>query len=370
MRNRSRWLVLLVVVWWTLSGLVSAMQLMQMSEIEGVGLSLPHALAINLASSALWIPITLVLFRWVHRFPIEIDRFASGVLMQGAAVVGVIVFRAAAVALLNPVVGWYAQLPDPGALLWTSLWNNFFTSWLIIGVGHALVYAERAAERERRNVELRASLDQARLQSLTAQINPHFLFNTLNSVAELLHHNAAAADRALVALGELLRESLADHQRTTTLAREIDLVERYLYIESLRLQERLVVDWSVDPAVLGCEVPTLALQPLVENAIRHAIAPRLKPGHIWISAALQSEGRLRINVRDDGEVVTPDTHGERRTGGIGLENTRSRLRCLYGDEASLTFAAHRDGGASADIVIPFISRHEDHHATDAHAHCR
>ena len=219
---------------------------------------------------------------------------------------------------------------------------------MIVGVAHALVYAGRARQRERQAMALESRLAQARLESLSAQLNPHFLFNALNSIAETIHRDPEAADRMLVDLGALLRHSLgASQSQEVALREELVALDHYLGIEKLRLGERLRIEWGIDSASLDARVPHLVLQPLVENAIRHAIATRSTPGELCVRAA-RNEDRLILEVRDDGG-AHPTPHGS----GIGLRNTRARLACLYGGDHLLEIVALVTGGTLVRLDLPY-----------------
>ena len=259
-------------------------------------------------------------------------------------------FRAAAVLLLNDLVGWYEQLPPLPELLWTSVLNNLLMSWMIIGVAHAIIYAERERRRQQHAQELETQLANARLHALSSQLNPHFLFNTLNSIAEMVHRDAEVADRMLMALAALLRHSLDSGQaREVTLGEELELLEHYVSIEQMRLGPRLHFDCDVASDALGARVPHLLLQPLVENAIRHAIAPRIAPGSISVRAR-RAGGRLLMEVEDDGDAqADPATKGA----GIGLSTTRARLQGLYGPDHSFDVSRRPEGGTLARVDVPF-----------------
>ncbi|MDR0182702.1 sensor histidine kinase [Lysobacter arvi] len=352
MRIRSLPLVLLVTAWWTLNGLVWSGQVLNMREATGQSLDVAQVLRLELASAWLWIPITFGLFACVRRWPLEWSatrtRIAKALVAQASAVALVILARALAVVAFNDAIGWYASLPSFGAVLATSALNNLLMSWMIVGIAHALVYAERARHRERQAMELESRLAQARLEALSAQLNPHFLFNALNSIAEMIHRDADAADRMLVDLGALLRHSLgASQQQEVALREELVALDHYLGIEKLRLGERLRIRWGIDAASLDARVPHLVLQPLVENAIQHAIATRTTPGELCVRAA-RNEDRLILEVRDDG-----GAHPAPRGSGIGLRNTRARLACLYGADHLLEIVALVAGGTLVRLDLPY-----------------
>lgn len=347
MRERPLPTLLVVTAWWTLYGVASTSQWLSMEGADGQVMSLGQAARLGFASAWLWIPLTLLLLWGVQRAPIERGRLWRSLSATMALVLLLVVLRALAVVALNPWVGWYHAPPPFAEVLRTSLSNNFLLLWLMVGAAHALLYAARARARERQAEQLQAALVEARLQVLASQLNPHFMFNALNSIAELVHHDPDAADRMLVALGELLRSSL-DHQSTpwVPLREELALLRHYLDIEKVRLGERLQVDWSVAPAVEGARVPPLALQPLAENAIVHALSLRISPGRLAVAARAEGED-LVVEIADDGGHRASTVHH-----GNGLSNLRARLRHLYGEGDWLRVAANDQGGTTARLRVP------------------
>jgi LytS/YehU family sensor histidine kinase len=186
------------------------------------------------------------------------------------------------------------------------------------------------------------------------QLQPHFLFNTLHAISALIPEEAKPARRMLARLGELLRMSL-DHEETqeVTLREELAFLEPYLEIEQARLQDRLTVVMEIAPETLDARVPHLILQPLVENAIRHGIAPRIAPGRVEISATKGADGRfLHLEVRDDGQGVNADNQVRTRRG-VGLSNIKSRLEQLYNSEHRFALENHSEKGVVVKITIPF-----------------
>lgn len=345
---RRDWIVLLaVMVWWTLEGLTTAGQLLTMQVDGAAALTMGEALRRSVFSAWLWIPCSLGLFWCVERFPIERGKVlrSLGILMLATLVV--VLYRAIVIRELNPWLGWYEVVPPFGEVLLTSVLNNFLMAWLNIGVAHAWVYARHAYERQRQAEQLQARLVETRLEALSSQLNPHFLFNALNSIAEMVHRDAAAADRMLVGLGELLRSSL-DHRQTrlVPLSEELRLLRHYLEIEKVRLGDRLQLHWEIGKGLDSALVPPLVLQPLAENAIRHAIAEKIAPGHLGIYA--RSEGPwLCLEVCDDGGGKPVEIRH-----GTGLSNIRSRLECLYGHDHALELDAQPDGGTHARLRVP------------------
>ena len=249
----------------------------------------------------------------------------------------------------NGYFQWYGNQPLPGFadVLATSLSNNFLLAWLVVGIAHGLVYLQRSQQHEQKVRVLEASLAASRLEALRAQLNPHFLFNALNSVAEMVHRDADIADRMLVSLSALLRDGLStDPAPLRTLREELALVQHYLMIEKIRLAERLVLEMDVPEACLDRTVPALLLQPLVENAIVHGIARRRAPGLLRVSARSVAQGLL-IEVTNH---VAPGTSAPGN--GIGLASTRSRLALLYADRASLDQRTGVDGLYRVQVLIP------------------
>lgn len=239
----------------------------------------------------------------------------------------------------------------------------FFTSWVFItlpfgvtvylsmvGVEHALRWFVEARERDVELVRLSAQLATARLAALQSQLNPHFLFNTLNSIAVLARDGRSAeAARMVEQLGELLRSTLRRQRGDeVALEEELELVRRYLDIEQVRFSDRLLVDLDVAPELLRLAVPGFAIQQLVDNAVRHGIGPRPEGGRIRV-AARRAGDDLEVSVSDDGV-------GFAATEGLppehGLANTRDRLRVLHGERASLSVTRVATGGTSAVLRVP------------------
>jgi len=345
---RRNWIVLLVVAaWWTLEGLITAGQLLTMQFHNAEMLTAGAALRRGLLSAWLMIPFSLGLVWCVERFPIERGKISRSLGVLMTATLMVVVLRAVVIREMNPWLGWYDTVPPFGDVLLTSVFNNFLASWLIIGVAHAWVYARHAYARQRQAEQLQARLVETRLEALSSQLNPHFLFNALNSIAEMVHRDAAAADRMLVGLGELLRSSL-DHRQTrlVPLSEELRLLRHYLEIEKVRLGDRLQLHWEIGKGLDAALVPPLVLQPLAENAIRHAIAEKIAPGHLGIYA--RSEGPwLCLEVCDDGGGKPAAIRH-----GTGLSNISSRLECLYGSEHALELDTQPGGDTHARLRVP------------------
>ncbi len=298
---------------------------------------------------ALFVP----LFFWlVHRYPIDRAQWRRSVpILFAATIVAVVVkyaiFRPLAQLVLGRAESFVAAVAQNGGVVLIDFWG-------VIGVAQAIEFYRRAQERERIAARLRAELTQAQLEALRSQLHPHFLFNTLNGVATLMHRDVEAADRMVTNLADLLRATLqrpAAHE--IPLRDELALVERYLAIVAVRFGDRLTARFDIAPDVGDGLVPQFLLQPLVENALEHGIAERPGPGRIEIRA-VQAGDTLRITVTDDGAGLRPD--GAPRHG-VGLANTRARLAELYGTAQSLTLEpASADGGVRAVVTLPYRPR--------------
>jgi signal transduction histidine kinase len=347
MKRRIAWLVAAVFAWWTLNGLAVGAQWMLMRDSKGLAVPAWHAIPTSLVGAWGWAPLTLGLVWLAFRHPIRNGSLGRGLLLHGAAVAAIVGVRAVYIYALDPVFHWYEQPPAFAQVLLQSVWNNLFQAWLFVGVAHALYYAARAGERERLAAQLQAQLTDARLSALSSQLNPHFLFNALNSIAELVHRDPQAADGMIVGLSALLRNSLeSGSSQQVALEEELRLLGYYLHIERIRLGERLRVEWEIAPEAPAALVPPLLLQPLVENAVRHGISRRLTPGTIRVLACRDGDA-LCLEVHDDGA-------GQSAGGGfgIGLGTTRQRLEALYGSDAALALQTTPEGTV-ARLRLPF-----------------
>lgn len=217
----------------------------------------------------------------------------------------------------------------------------------ILSVAHALHFYRRSQARERRSLELESGLTKARLDALRMQLQPHFLFNSLNAIAALIHKDPEAADEMVAALSDFLRLTLErPTEQEMPLRRELEFVERYLAIEKVRFGDRLHFSFDIPADTHAALVPALMLQPLVENAVRHGLEPKLAGGKLTITARREN-GHLRLSVADNGAGL-----GEHPTReGIGLHNTRARLGELYGSNATLEL--HSEEGVEVLVSLPY-----------------
>ena len=231
-------------------------------------------------------------------------------------------------------------------VIFVNLDKELLVYWIVVLISHAVDYYQRYREGE-----LRAS--QAQLEALKMQLHPHFLFNALHSISALVHSDPEAADKMIARLGDFLRLTLdTAAAQEVPLSQEIEFLNCYLEIERIRFRDRLTTSLDVDPRALECRVPNLILQPIVENAIRHGVAPRSAPGRVEVRAEREG-GVLRLQVRDNGRGLPEGAVCSTKGGGVGLSNTRARLRQLYGGAYSFHIENDPAGGAVVTLEIPF-----------------
>jgi two-component system, LytTR family, sensor kinase len=354
-RNRRFWLeTALIVGAWAVFGLVLANQGYMQSGLRGRPvLSWAQALRPGLLEALLWVFSTLGIFWLARRFPLERGRVLPGIAVHLVGAVVMSLARTGIWVLLGEHVTWIGER-NFRVQFWGTSTQNFSIYALLVGIAHLGLYSRRSREREQAAERLARGLTEARLQALKMQLQPHFLFNTLNAIAALIPDDAKPARRMLARLGDLLRVTL-EHEETqeVTLREELAFLEPYLEIEQARLEDRLTVVMKISPETLEARVPHLILQPLVENAIRHGIAARIEPGRVEISATrAPHDGFLHLEVRDDGRGV--DRGDEARTRrGVGLTNIRSRLEQLYNGQHRFELENHAEGGVLVRITLPF-----------------
>lgn len=353
-RRRTRaphWGALLLV--WTLAGLMSLVS--GFLQYRGEGLPVPWSrLWSEVASWVLWVALFPAVVWVVRRYPLGrrswrasvLAHVLVGIAVASAYAVLIVVERQVVLALGTGVWSFHVWDALSGYLL-GGFQTYFLVFWLLVAGLHAIDYYHRFREREVRSVELEAELHRTQLQLLKLQLDPHFLFNALNAVAALVHVDPDGAERMVGLLSDFLRQSLHNAGRPeVTLREELDFLGRYVEIERTRFGDALRVDLDVPGDLLSVRVPNMILQPLVENAIRHGRKPGAEPLRVRVVARTVPEG-IELRVIDDGRGLR-----ESRTEGVGLANTRARLRQLYGGTQSLELTASPAGGAETRVLIP------------------
>jgi len=232
--------------------------------------------------------------------------------------------------------------------------NVFFVLWLWSALYFGLHYFDRYRQADIDKWRLAAAVREAEMRTLKAQINPHFLFNGLNNIRALVLENPARAREMMTHLSDLLRASLQLNSRELVpLARELETVRHYLALEALQLEERLSYSLDVDPAALDVPLPPMTLQLLVENAIKHGVAPRPGGGRVQLTARLDAAGQLLITVRNPGRYRPAARPGPDHTG-VGLPNAQERLQLVFGPAATLRIGpdAHQPDTVTAELRLP------------------
>jgi sensor histidine kinase YesM len=223
--------------------------------------------------------------------------------------------------------------------------------WAVIAVGYSLEIQERYKNEELKAAQLEARLVETELKALREQLRPHFLFNTLNTIAVLVREQKNDEAVTLIArLSALLRMTLdSSRVHEVTLRQEMDFLERYLEIQKARFSDRLNVDIAIEPEAMEARIPNLLLQPIVENAIVHGIATKSGPGHVAVIGRVEA-GRLHLEVRDDGPGLGDGTRRPKE--GVGLTNTRERLAKIYGARGQILLRSEPGRGVSVQITLP------------------
>ena len=341
----------------TLLGFVSSMLAWQLTvTLERTGTYFRWLVVLNCAYWYTWALFTPSIVWLSQRFRFE----RQGLLRAVAVHLPAVVFFSLAHIGAMQAAQWWLVTSDGGEFRWWSaaqraaLMNfdwEMMTYWAIVGLSHALLYYRESRDRALRTAQLETRLIEAQLKTLQQQLHPHFLFNTLHAVSTLMHRDVAAADRTLMRLSDLLRLTLERlGEQEVTLASELEFLRKYLDIERMRFADRLVVQFDVTAEAEAAFVPTLLLQPLVENAIKHGVARKSGPGHIQISARREHD-KLHIEIRDDGVGLSEDALTALHKG-IGVSTTRARLQHQFG--ADFRFEFHRlPQGVAVVVVVPW-----------------
>jgi two-component system, LytTR family, sensor kinase len=342
---------------WLVPALLSGFDTYMQSRLEGHSPDW-HWVTFNSVDWLLYAVLTPFVFRAGRRLRLESPHLVRNILLHVAGALAMCVAWAGLGTLLrlaifpaSPELSGLKVLREFISWVFTTLPFGVGVYFALVGIEHCLFYFAQARERETQAARLAAQLAEARLSALRMQLNPHFLFNSLNAITVLVRdQNTAAASRMLELLGDVLREVLrADATNETTLAEEVEFLERYLAIEQVRFSDRLRPSIEMAREITAATVPRFLLQPLVENALRHGIARRADSGVIEIRARREATD-LVITVRDDGPGLAAGVQG---SGGVGLANTRARLAALYGEGASLDISSAEGRGVVATVRLPY-----------------
>jgi two-component system LytT family sensor kinase len=343
----------LIVAAWTLLAIIRTPSALLVNGLPtGSGRYWGLVFAEVLASLVPWMLATPLILLIAEKLPLGSRALGRQVAIHfPLGVVITVVASGAGVLLMQPFLD---SIPGPELAWWTrqTAIASFYaaTSYIaVLGVGYATAYFQRYQRREQMLLE-------SRLQALTAQLNPHFLFNTLNSISALGYEDPALADESLSRLSDILRKTLSAMPAQIPLEQEISLVRQYAELYAMLIPDRIRVQFDIDANAGSAAVPSMFLQPLVENAITHGVS-RLEQGGSIIFNAHVARNRLLISLSNDGLPTDGPAHGKvlQRSagGGLGLANVRERLQVLYGDEHEFEFKQRPEGGVVVSLSIPF-----------------
>jgi signal transduction histidine kinase len=359
----------LVFAGWTAAGLAFGTQYYFASSAWGPQIPWTRTVLFGLRDWYLWALLSIAIWKLVDRYPLERRLFWQHLwIYLGACAASVMIIQGVgwvfSEVLFPGTFGFHGANDSPGApppplgggemfrriLLSIFSFKAVFDAtvfWLLVTARYALNSTRRLQERYLIEAELKSSLTEARLRALKMQLQPHFLFNTLNAIAALIRKNPKTAETMIGSLSELLRATLdlADRQEVP-LSEELEFVNCYLSIEQLRFGDRLTVRATIDPNAADALVPPMILQPIVENAIRHGIEPNIGTSTLAIAARIQNDNIL-LTVQDNGPGFAA-----KKQEGIGLQNTRARLHQLYGGHEHLRCETAEGGGAKVTLTLP------------------
>ena len=314
-------------------------------------------LTLNLGYWYSWAALTPGILCLTRRFPFDRVTWKMAIPIHVAGVVLAVSLHVVLTVALRMATYWAigesidTWLHEAQEMFFLNFDWEMMTYWTIVGVGTALRYLHQARAKELSAAQLETRLVEARLHTLQRQMQPHFLFNTLNTISALMHRDVDAADAMIARLSDLLRMSLERvGVQEVPLKEELDFLSKYLEIEQTRFRDRLSVVFDIQADTLDALVPNLLLQPLVENAIKHGIGPRPTPGQIVVRSR-RVGAMLELDVQDNGVGLSAARLTDFNRG-VGLSNTRSRLDHLYGSLHRFEFRQPAEGGLLVCIAIP------------------
>lgn len=351
----------LAIIWgvWTFIGLVFTLQMYFTSYRSERPVSFIDSLYMQMVWAYLWALATPLVLFFANRIPFERNTWLRNTLPH----IPISVVLSCIVTAIGHVMLWFYLGRSLGRSFSFERMGRFVVANFSEGIGiyllialasYAFSYYRRYREGQVRTLQLEALLSKAQLEALKMQLQPHFLFNTLHSISALLSQDTAAARRMITRLGDFLRMTLENSgSEEVTLQQEMEFLNCYLAIERIRFQDRLTTHIDVSDDTLNARVPNLILQPIVENAIRHGIAPRSTPGLIEIEAK-HLNGLVRIQVRDNGPGLSDHRISDNSSNrGLGLANTEKRLERLYGSRHLFDLRNNPSGGFVVTMEIPY-----------------
>jgi two-component system LytT family sensor kinase len=355
-KKHLKWLA----IWglWTLFGVFFTSQVALQSQLSENPTPFWRVLMWQLFSGYVWFAISPLILFLGRTFTFDNGGWKRAIPIHLGASIVLALTELAIDAFFLPKLGYmkryesYPYLEIYKIFVLVNLHFSVGIYWGVLGIQQAIKYFRKYRERELRTSQLEARLATTRLQVLKMQLHPHFLFNTLNAISELIYRDPESAERMISDLSDLLRMSFENLEiQEIPLKQELEFLEKYLEIELMRFHDRLKVEMHISPDTLDASVPNMILQPLVENAIKHGIGPRSEGGKIDIDA-VRENGHLALTVRDNGLGV-PAGDVENLNEGVGISNTRRRLRHLYGEGHSFTLQNEEISGLAVNLVIPY-----------------
>ncbi|HKR15562.1 MAG TPA: histidine kinase [Pyrinomonadaceae bacterium] len=356
--ERMKWVAIVAV--WAMLGVIYAGPIYFEVRAKGMDHAAWRVFSWGILMWVAWAPLTPPIIWLARRFSLIDGAWKKNLLVHLPAFLVLSILHSAAATAITLGVDPFEGMGDSPKTFWArfvprmqgSFGSDLLVYGAVIGACYALDYYRKYREREILATRLEAQLAQAQLDSLRMQLHPHFLFNTLNSIAGLVRDNRnQAAVSMLVGLSDLLRHTLEHSSRhEVELREEISFIKLYLSIQEMRFSDRLRLEFDIDPATAKAMVPNLILQPLTENALRHGIGRSAASGFVGISSAVEN-GNLRLTVYDNGAGL-PDDWQLKGSAGIGLANTAARLQQLYDNEHQFDIRNRDGGGVEVVIVVP------------------
>ncbi len=343
---------IVVSLLWTFLAFFYVFQQYYISLIKEVEFVLGKIIIWELSYFYTWAALTLLIIFLARKFPFEKQALLknSALHMLFAAIIAfahrsgsmfIFIVLAKPQDLENGLPNFFGPKVILGAF------DGFIIYWMILGVFYSFEYYQQVQQQKIKAAQLESQLATAELTALKMQLNPHFLFNTLHAISSLIDSKGKDAQNMLVRLSDFLRQTLeSEGQQNVSLKKELSFLKSYLEIEQIRFGKRLSVEYNITKSLLDKSLPTLILQPLVENAIKHGIAPHSGPGKIEV-AAIEESRRMEISVCDNGKGIGQDIVEH-----VGLKNTRQRLEQVYGNQAQLKYYNREQGGFCVQLSIP------------------
>jgi signal transduction histidine kinase len=351
-RIRGAGAALLYAGGWSVLALFSASQSILTYSYAGTGaVNRAAVLKVTLPLWYLWAVLTPAIWYAARRWPIGPGAWKRHVTLHIGLNIGFVLIVVALYRVVRGLLGIPSRNPF-GFEVITGLHAHVLTYWIVVGVSHIGAYYRRARDREVHAAALMAELSVARLDALRMQLHPHFLFNTMHAISSAVREDPEGAENMLAELAELLRTTVDGAGTNEVSVRdELAFIRRYVGIQQVRFGERLQVEIDVAAEAEDAAVPSLLLQPLVENAIEHGIARRLQGGTLSIRVRMRDDA-VEVSVSDDGQGLQR-VSGRPEAERVGLRNTRARLAHMYGDGARLDLLARTGGGVSVVVTLPY-----------------